>query len=76
LRLSRACEASSSTKASKDNLRREAGACGIAPERLVFAEPCPQVIHLARLRLADLVLDTLPFCSRVAGSPLHAISLA
>lgn len=40
------------------NLRREAAARGIAPERLVFADLAPQAEHLARLRLADLFLDT------------------
>lgn len=44
------------------NLRREAKRRAVAPERLVFA---PRVAmredHLARLRLADLFLDTLPF---------------
>jgi predicted O-linked N-acetylglucosamine transferase (SPINDLY family) len=44
------------------NLRREAKARGIAPERLVLA---PRVRHsadhLARLRLADLFLDTIPY---------------
>ena len=44
------------------NLRREAEARGIAGERIVFA---PHVYapeeHLARLRLADLFLDTLPY---------------
>ena len=40
------------------NLRREAEARGIAPDRLVFADKVPQEQHLARLRLADLFLDT------------------
>ena len=42
------------------NLRREAQARGIAPERLVFAPRLPLADHLARHRLADLFLDTLP----------------
>jgi len=44
------------------NLRREAMAQGIASERLVFArfEKSPEN-HLARLGLADLFLDTLPY---------------
>ena len=41
-----------------DNLRREAQARGIAPERLVFADPLPQAEHLARIGHADLFLDT------------------
>ncbi|MBV1690286.1 tetratricopeptide repeat protein [Novosphingobium sp. G106] len=40
------------------NLRREAEARGIDPDRLVFADKVPQDQHLARLRLADLFLDT------------------
>jgi predicted O-linked N-acetylglucosamine transferase (SPINDLY family) len=44
------------------NLRREAAARGVAPERLLFAHYLPRAEdHLARLRLADLFLDTLPF---------------
>jgi predicted O-linked N-acetylglucosamine transferase (SPINDLY family) len=44
------------------NLRREAEACGVAAERLVFA-PRIQAMdaHLARYRQADLFLDTLPY---------------
>lgn len=40
------------------NLRREAQARGIDPERLVFAERMPLADHLARQRHADLFLDT------------------
>lgn len=43
------------------NLRSEASARGVNPERLVFAKRMPLHDHLARLPLADLVLDTLPF---------------
>jgi len=43
------------------NLRREAARHGIAPERLVFAERVLLPQHMARQRLADLFLDTLPF---------------
>jgi len=42
----------------EDNLRREAIARGIKAERLNFAERLPKAEHLARLRLADLILDT------------------
>jgi len=42
------------------NLRHEAQARGIAPERLIFAPRMPLADHLARHRLADLFLDTLP----------------
>jgi protein O-GlcNAc transferase len=44
------------------NLRREASARGVAPERLVVARQERQIQdHLARLRLADLFLDTRPY---------------
>ncbi len=44
------------------NLRREAEQCGVAPERLIFAPRVPALAdHLARYRLADLFLDTLPY---------------
>ena len=42
----------------KTNLRREAEARGVESRRLVFAENMPMNEHLARLRLADLALDT------------------
>jgi predicted O-linked N-acetylglucosamine transferase (SPINDLY family) len=45
----------------KDNLRREAVSRGVAPGRLVFAPPVPMPDYLARLGLADLFLDTLPY---------------
>jgi len=45
-----------------NNLRMEAAARGIGPERLVFAQRLPRLAdHLARHRAADLFLDTLPF---------------
>jgi predicted O-linked N-acetylglucosamine transferase (SPINDLY family) len=42
------------------NLRKEAMARGVNPERLIFAKRMPPPDHLARHRLADLFLDTLP----------------
>ncbi|HZY18587.1 MAG TPA: tetratricopeptide repeat protein [Ramlibacter sp.] len=50
------------------NLRREAVARGIAAERLVFAKFAPLADHLARYRLADLFLDTLPYNAHTTGS--------
>ena len=44
-----------------DNLREQAMARGVAAERLVFAPKRPPDQHLARHRLADLFLDTLPY---------------
>lgn len=44
------------------NLQREAERRGIDPRRLIFAQRTPSLPqHLARLRLADLFLDTLPY---------------
>jgi len=41
------------------NLRREAEARGVSPERILFSrDNIPKPDHLARLRLADLFLDT------------------
>lgn len=50
------------------NLRREAEARGVAGERLVFAEHLPLADHLARYRLADLFLDTVPFNAHTTAS--------
>jgi predicted O-linked N-acetylglucosamine transferase (SPINDLY family) len=45
-----------------ENLRREAAQRGVAPERLIFAGRVDSMsAHLARHRLADLFLDTLPY---------------
>jgi predicted O-linked N-acetylglucosamine transferase (SPINDLY family) len=54
--------------AASGNLRREAGARGIAPDRLIFAKHEPLDRHLARLRLADLMLDTLPYGGHTTAS--------
>src|SRR5262249_17978717 len=43
------------------NLRQEIAARGIDPGRLVFAPHRDLPDHLARLTLADLFLDTLPY---------------
>jgi predicted O-linked N-acetylglucosamine transferase (SPINDLY family) len=42
----------------KDNLRREASARGVAGARIVFADRPDKAMHLRRLGLADLALDT------------------
>jgi protein O-GlcNAc transferase len=43
------------------NLRKEAAARGVDAGRLIFAERMPPADHLARHRVADLCLDTLPY---------------
>ena len=50
------------------NLRKEAQARGIDPQRLVFAPVVPYAEHLARLSLADVFLDTLPFNAGTTAS--------
>jgi protein O-GlcNAc transferase len=51
-----------------DNLRREAISRGVAAERLVFAAPTARPEYLARLGLADLFLDTLPYNAGATAS--------
>lgn len=41
---------------------------GMVPHRLVFAPTLPQAQHLARLRLADLSLETLPYNAHITAS--------
>jgi protein O-GlcNAc transferase len=50
------------------NLRREAHARGVSAERLVFATRVAQEEHIARQRLADLFLDTLPCTAHTTAS--------
>ncbi|MEP7328358.1 MAG: tetratricopeptide repeat protein [Betaproteobacteria bacterium] len=57
-----------SSSESVHNLRREATAHGVAPERLVFAPRMPLSAHLARHRLADLFVDTLPYNAHTTAS--------
>ena len=49
-------------------LGNEAAARGVDPRRLVFAPSLPQARHLARLRLADLLLDTWPYSAHTTAS--------
>jgi len=50
------------------NLRRQAQARGVDPARLVFAGFRDLPEHLARLKLADLFLDTLPCNAHTTAS--------
>jgi protein O-GlcNAc transferase len=52
----------------QENLRTEAAARGIDPARLVFAARLEPEEHLARHRLADLFLDTLPYNAHTTAS--------
>jgi protein O-GlcNAc transferase len=50
------------------NLRQEAERRGVAGERLVFAQNRSLDRHLARLSLADLFLDSLPYNAHTTAS--------
>jgi predicted O-linked N-acetylglucosamine transferase (SPINDLY family) len=50
------------------NLREEAKARGVDPDRLIFAKRMYPTEHLARHRLADLFLDTLPYNAHTTAS--------
>jgi protein O-GlcNAc transferase len=50
------------------HLRSAAAARGIDPARLVFAPRLPSAAHLARHRLADLFVDTLPYNAHTTAS--------
>lgn len=50
------------------NLKNQAMQQGVLPQRLIFAEHISQEDHLARLQLADLLLDTLPYNAHTTAS--------
>jgi len=51
-----------------DNLRREADARGVEPDRIIFAHKKRDIAdHLGRLSLADLALDSFPYTSHSTG---------
>ena len=52
------------------NLRNEAAARGVNPERLIFAPRMHLPEHQARLGLADLFLDTLPYNAGTTASDM------
>lgn len=52
----------------RDHLRREAVLRRIDPARLIFAERVAPAEHLARHRIADLFLDTLPYNAHTTAS--------
>jgi len=58
----------SGDRAIQKNLGSEAAARGVDRERIVFAPVIPLLEHLARLPLADLMLDTLPWNAHTTAS--------
>jgi predicted O-linked N-acetylglucosamine transferase (SPINDLY family) len=60
---------SQGNEAAMPNLRREADARGVDPTRLVMASFVAEPEdHLSRLRLGDLVLDTVPYNAHASAS--------
>jgi predicted O-linked N-acetylglucosamine transferase (SPINDLY family) len=51
-----------------ENLRKNASTHGVDSARLIFAPRLPLARHLARHRLADLFLDTLPYNAHTTAS--------
>lgn len=51
-----------------ENLRQAAASFGIDAQRLVFASRVPTAEHLARQRVADLFLDTVPYNAHTTAS--------
>jgi len=65
-----------SNAAAMRNLRSEARTRGIDPTRLVFAPfAAKQEDHLARLKLADLFLDTWPYNAHTTAADALAVGL-
>jgi predicted O-linked N-acetylglucosamine transferase (SPINDLY family) len=56
------------SEAVNTNLRKEAAARGVDPDRLIFARPLSAAEHLARQSLADLFLDTWPWGGHTMAS--------
>jgi protein O-GlcNAc transferase len=54
----------------KRNLRNEAATRGVNAERLIFAPRMSLPEHQARIRLADLFLDTLPYNAGTTASDM------
>ena len=55
-------------KFSEKNLKNALSNQGLDPERLIFADHVPLDQHLARLKLADLLLDTYPYNAHTSCS--------
>ncbi|HEY8095155.1 MAG TPA: UDP-N-acetylglucosamine-peptide N-acetylglucosaminyltransferase, partial [Methylobacter sp.] len=50
------------------NLRKEANKRGVDDKRLIFASRMPLAEHIARYKLADLFLDTIPYNAHTTAS--------
>ena len=56
------------SSSAEGNLRNEALKRGIVGSRLIFAPDLPKSLHLGRLQLADLMLDTAPYGAHTTAS--------
>jgi len=59
----------------KINLTRESARRGIPPSRLIFGKRLPMTEYLARYRIADLFLDTLPYNAGTTASDALGMGL-
>jgi len=67
---------SATSKTGEKNLRNEASRLGVDPARIVFAPRVPaRSDHLARLAVADLFLDTLPYNAHATASDALLVGL-
>ena len=58
-----------------NNLKKEATARGVDANRLVFGKSLPSAEYIARYRIADLFLDTLPYNAGTTGSDALRVGL-
>lgn len=58
----------SKDKLTEDNLRKEAKKRGVDSDRIIFAPSAGHEEHLARQKVADLLLDTLPYNAHTTAS--------
>jgi protein O-GlcNAc transferase len=64
-----------SNEQAQDNLRAVATQHGVSPDRLIFAQKILLEDHLARQRLGDLFLDTLPYNAGATASNALRVGL-
>ena len=58
-----------------ERLRLAAKKAGVAAERLIFAPSAPNAMHLARIALADLFLDTFPYNAHSTAADALTVGL-
>ena len=59
----------------KKNILKEAKKNNVNLEKIIFAFPLERSIHLKRLKIADLFLDTYPYNAHTTGSDAFRMSL-